>query len=127
MRGHTIKYTPPYHSRLQPIELVWACVKGRVGRQYSVDTTVKDVRRQLDEAFDSLPADFIYKCIENSKAEVVRLDKYIRDLDAADDADAEHDAELDNADEDASDVEGDLSDYDVDIGDYEYDDDASIA
>ncbi|OQR85731.1 hypothetical protein ACHHYP_20551 [Achlya hypogyna] len=24
-RGHTVKYTPPYHSRLQPIELVWAC------------------------------------------------------------------------------------------------------
>ena len=58
---------------------------------------------------------------------MVRLDNYIRDLDAADDADAEHDVELDNADEDASDMEGDLSDYDVDIGDYEYNDDAAIA
>ncbi|OQR96093.1 hypothetical protein ACHHYP_20850 [Achlya hypogyna] len=81
-RGHTVKYTPPYHLRLQPIELVWACVKGRVGRQYSVNMTLKDVRRRLDEAFDSLPADIIYKCIENRKSEVMRLDKYNREIDA---------------------------------------------
>jgi hypothetical protein len=56
-----------YHPSDSPIELMWACVKGRVGRQYSVDTTFKDVRRRLEEAFDSLPADVIYKCIENSK------------------------------------------------------------
>ncbi|OQR99615.1 hypothetical protein ACHHYP_05443 [Achlya hypogyna] len=100
-RGHTVKYTPSYHSRLQPIKLVWACVKERGGRQYS------------------LPADIIYKCIENSKSEVMRLDKYIRELDTADDANAEHEVESDNADENTSDMEGDLSDYDVDIGDYE--------
>ncbi|GMF28216.1 unnamed protein product [Phytophthora fragariaefolia] len=28
--GHYLLYTPPYHPELQPIELVWATVKGRI-------------------------------------------------------------------------------------------------
>jgi hypothetical protein len=39
-RGHTVLFTPAYHSNLQPIELVWALVKGNVGRQYSNQTTL---------------------------------------------------------------------------------------
>jgi hypothetical protein len=31
--GHTVLFTPAYHSDLQAIELVWALVKGNVGRQ----------------------------------------------------------------------------------------------
>ncbi|RLO04912.1 hypothetical protein DYB28_015456, partial [Aphanomyces astaci] len=34
-RGHCVVYTPPHHSDLQPIETVWAIVKGEVGRQYT--------------------------------------------------------------------------------------------
>ena len=34
-RGHLVVYTPPYCSDLEPIELVWALVKGRVRRQYN--------------------------------------------------------------------------------------------
>jgi hypothetical protein len=29
--GHTVLFTPAYHSDLQPIELVWALIKGNVG------------------------------------------------------------------------------------------------
>jgi transposase len=29
--GHTVLFTPAYHSDLQPIELVWALAKGNVG------------------------------------------------------------------------------------------------
>jgi transposase len=43
--GHDIVFTPPYHSNLQPIELVWANTKGEVGRQYDTQTTFKDVRQ----------------------------------------------------------------------------------
>jgi hypothetical protein len=33
--GHTVLFTPAYHSDLQLIEWVWALVKGNIGRQYS--------------------------------------------------------------------------------------------
>ena len=32
--GHKVAYTPAYHSDLQPIEMVWACAKGKVARKY---------------------------------------------------------------------------------------------
>ena len=44
--GHEILFTPPYHSDLQPIELVWAFVKGNVGRQYSNESTLDLVYRK---------------------------------------------------------------------------------
>ncbi|OQR85420.1 hypothetical protein ACHHYP_20577 [Achlya hypogyna] len=50
-RGHTL------------IELLWAYVKGRVGRQYTTSTTFADVRARLDSAFDSIPSEIIFKCI----------------------------------------------------------------
>ncbi|KAG9399761.1 hypothetical protein AC1031_011639 [Aphanomyces cochlioides] len=28
--GHIVRWTPPYHPELNPIELVWANIKGRV-------------------------------------------------------------------------------------------------
>ncbi|OQR86951.1 hypothetical protein ACHHYP_09717 [Achlya hypogyna] len=82
-----------------PIELLWAYVKGGVGRRYTVSTTFADVREQLDAAFNTIPSDVIYNCcIENSKTEVRRLDAYIRD-------------------------ECDFSDFDVDIDISPLDDD----
>ena len=32
--GYQVLFTPAYHSDLQPIELVWAVIKGSIGRQY---------------------------------------------------------------------------------------------
>ena len=52
--GHTVLFTPPYHSDLQPIELVWAHVKGAVGRQYTVGTTFAQVLQRLKQAFADL-------------------------------------------------------------------------
>ncbi len=46
-RGHGVLFTPPYHSNLQPIELVWANSKGEVGRQYDTNTTIQDVEQRL--------------------------------------------------------------------------------
>lgn len=46
--------TPPYHSDLQPIELVWAMVKGGVGRQYNNETTLELVYQRLLKEFDRL-------------------------------------------------------------------------
>lgn len=46
-----------YHSDLQPIELVWALVKGNVGRQYSKSTTMKLVYERLIAELHKLEQD----------------------------------------------------------------------
>jgi hypothetical protein len=52
--GHTVLFTPAYHSDLQPIELVWALVKGNVGQQYSNQTTLDIVYERLMHEFNKL-------------------------------------------------------------------------
>jgi len=49
--GHKVVFTAPYHSDLQPIELVWALIKGNVGQQYSLGTS-------LDLVYERLMAEF---------------------------------------------------------------------
>ncbi|KAG7362121.1 hypothetical protein IV203_025787 [Nitzschia inconspicua] len=71
--GHEVLLTPPYHSDLQPIELVWAMVKCAVGRQYNNETTLELVHLRLLAQFDRLQtsgydsiAGMIKKCAETS-------------------------------------------------------------
>jgi hypothetical protein len=49
-----VLFTPAYHSDLQPIELVWAQVKGNVGRQYSNQITLNLVYERLMHEFNQL-------------------------------------------------------------------------
>jgi transposase len=64
--GHSIVFTPPYHSDLQPIELVWAITKGDVGRQYDINTTFSDVLVRLKKAFKDLSSDSINGCVRKT-------------------------------------------------------------
>ena len=50
-QGHQILFTPPYHSDFHPIELVWALIKGNVGRQYNANTTLEIVHNRLMDEF----------------------------------------------------------------------------
>jgi transposase len=52
--NHKILFTPPYHSDLQPIELVWALVKGNVARLYSNGRTMDQLEKQLKDEFKDL-------------------------------------------------------------------------
>lgn len=52
--GHRVVFTAPYHSDLQPIELVWALIKGNVGRQYSLGTSLDMVHERLMAEFAKL-------------------------------------------------------------------------
>ena len=45
--GHTVLFTPPNHSDLQPIDLVWAFIKRNIGRKYNATTTLALVRERL--------------------------------------------------------------------------------
>ncbi|OAF65457.1 hypothetical protein A3Q56_06837 [Intoshia linei] len=59
-------FTPPYHSDLQPIELIWAITKGDVGRQYDININFKDVLYRLNNAFNDLSSDVIQGCIRKT-------------------------------------------------------------
>ncbi|EGD83402.1 hypothetical protein PTSG_04010 [Salpingoeca rosetta] len=56
-QGHKVLFSPPCYSDLNPIELVWALIKGNVGRRYSLDTTFEDVERRLEEEIQRLAED----------------------------------------------------------------------
>jgi hypothetical protein len=45
--GWFIIFTVPYWAKSQPIELVWAYIKGYVARQYHPGRTTKDVRKHI--------------------------------------------------------------------------------
>jgi hypothetical protein len=53
-QGHQVLFTPPYHSDFQPIELVWALIKGNVGHQYNTNTTLDIVHNRLMDEFQKL-------------------------------------------------------------------------
>ena len=42
-RGHEVIFSPPQHSDLQPIEIVWATTKGDVGCQNLTEATFRQV------------------------------------------------------------------------------------
>ena len=49
--GHILVFTPPYCPDLQPIELVWAIVKGRVARDWYPERTLRETFQQLCNGF----------------------------------------------------------------------------
>lgn len=52
-RGHKVLFTPPCHSDFQPIELLWAKLKGNIGRKYDSNTTMAILKQRLDEEFEA--------------------------------------------------------------------------
>ena len=62
--GHSIVWTPPFVPEVQPIELVWAYVKGMVASQYTLNRTLDQTREQTDDAFDTVTSSMIQKRIK---------------------------------------------------------------
>lgn len=52
--GNEVLYSLPHNSDLQPIETVRAIVKRDAGRQYSTETTFKDVLEHLRRSFHTV-------------------------------------------------------------------------
>jgi hypothetical protein len=94
--GHTIQFTPPHYSDLQPIETIWAIVKGEVGRQYTTDTKFADVRLRLDAAFANLTSSKIMGCIHKAEENLLKLHKDIKSMD--DDSESDSDSDCSKSD-----------------------------
>ncbi|RHY92026.1 hypothetical protein DYB35_009172 [Aphanomyces astaci] len=81
-RGHSIVFTPPHHSDLQPIEIVWAIVKGEVGRQYTDMTKFPDVKLRLEAAFANLKPSTIKGCVRSAQEKLQLLHNHLVQVDA---------------------------------------------
>jgi transposase len=82
-KGLTILRLPPYHCELNPIELIWAQVKGHVARN---NTTFKmaDVRKLFETAINEVSAanwhDCINHIINDVEQKMFQLDHLIDDM-----------------------------------------------
>ena len=95
--GHTVVWSPPHHSDLQPIELVWANVKGKVGRQYTTETTFQDVKQRLDQAFWELESKTVAGCIRKAN---MHLEDLLRHILAVEQLDEDSDNDFDESSDD---------------------------
>ena len=88
-KRHEVIFSPPHHSDLQPIELVWAVVKGVVGRQYCSGTTMSLVLARLQKAFHSLSSSTIKGCIGKANKHLETLYNDIMEDEAIDEPNEE--------------------------------------
>ncbi|EEY67691.1 uncharacterized protein PITG_17912 [Phytophthora infestans T30-4] len=94
-KGHDVIFTPPYYSDLQPIEFVWASVKGQVGRQYTATTTFQQVRQRLDVVFGEISERSIQGCIDKARANLLDLSVHIKAQDEVSESDSDSSSESD--------------------------------
>ncbi|KAG9411451.1 hypothetical protein AC1031_017085 [Aphanomyces cochlioides] len=82
---------PPQHSDLQPIELIWAEVKGKVGKRYDM-TSFADVKNCIDSA---------QRKLEISHEHLLRIDEMSSDEESSAESGDENDGddESDSSDE----------------------------
>ena len=104
-KGHRVLFQPPHHSDLQPIELLWAKLKGNIGRKYDSETTMSTLKHRLDKEFED--ARLWYASVEGfiRKSTSIAADFYKSAL--VEDA---NDSDLDN--NNTSDNSSDSSDND---------------
>ncbi|RHY88362.1 hypothetical protein DYB35_009375 [Aphanomyces astaci] len=103
-RGHHVVYAAPGFSELQPIEMVWANVKGTVGRAYTSTTTFQDVLDRLERAFFELDSEVICNTIKSSTAKLLDLDRTLREAEGveADGCDEDRNSETSTNDDTSS-------------------------
>ena len=75
--GRKVIFFPPHYSDLQPIEIVWANIKGEVGRKYTTQTTFKDVLVRIKESFTNLESHTVQGCIDQANQRLKELHQHI--------------------------------------------------
>jgi hypothetical protein len=74
--GHHLKFTPPYHRELQPIEKVWGIVKNPIAFNPSENETPKSLQERLEHALGSVTEKQLLGCW---KACVKQAQQYQKD------------------------------------------------
>lgn len=77
--GHTGLRLPPYHPDLNPIELVWGYVKGKVGRE-CLSNKLEDKKVFLQKCFDEYTQEMWQQCcshVKKAEEEYVKNDSIL--------------------------------------------------
>jgi transposase len=118
-KGHIILFTPPYHSDLQPIELLWARIKFRVASEYSTETKMSDVESRLLKHFKEVEtpegSEAIGKMIEKTARLTREFWELIDQGDGDGDSDDEEEAPEDNSADYDSEEEAEDDQYEEDL------------
>ena len=102
--GHEVIYSPPHHSDLQLIELVWTIMKGEVGWQYTTNTTFAQVLECLNSPFENLQSKTFQGCINKANSHLQKLYEHIQALEDTDEFEEEEsDGESDVKDDESND------------------------
>ena len=75
-RGHRVLSLPPYYSELNPIELIWAQLKGNIATK-NTSYNLKVVRELLNEAFAAVNVERCRGCCRH----VVEVEKALWQID----------------------------------------------
>jgi len=94
---HEVYFTPPYHCDLQPIEMLWSKVKGKVGRNFVLGTTTTDVMAKTLEAFKFVcrEKEYVGNLIEHTNKIEDKYEKLDKDVNALGNSDPAGDAKED--------------------------------
>ena len=76
-KGHNVIRLPPYHCQYNPIELIWAQVKGYVADR-NTTFRIADTERLVHEAIDTVSVSAWESCVRH--AEKIQEDDYNREL-----------------------------------------------
>ena len=95
-RWQEVIYLPPHYLDLQPIEIVWAITKGEVRRQYTTDTTFKEVLGCLEAAFAKLRSCTVQGCINKANKHLNALFEYVDQLEENNDMDDDEEDDMIN-------------------------------
>jgi len=74
--GHEVVRLPPYHCQYNPIELIWAQVKGEVATKNST-YKISDVRTLLENAVKNISKEDWEKCVKH--AEKLQEDDFVKE------------------------------------------------
>lgn len=89
--GHSVLFTPPHFSDLQPIEMVWARIKDAVARSYCKGIQFGEVRRKLDEQFELFETEEGQQAISNIIDSVDKvISKFLSEIAQDEEAGNEH-------------------------------------
>ena len=97
--GHTVMFTPPRYSDLQPIELVWAIMKQGIGQQHTHATTFEEVRKRLEESWKIITPEIVEKCIDAANKNLAKLYDFIVRQDEPDEEEEEEEEEEESEEE----------------------------